>query len=63
MVQSAVDWPWSSYRATAGYQHGLNALNRDWILAVFGECREAAITGYERFVAEGKRQPSHGNIW
>ena len=58
MVRSAVDWPWSSYRATVGYQQGSNALNRDWILSAFGERREAAITGYERFVAEGKNQPS-----
>ncbi|MDG5499645.1 hypothetical protein [Marinobacter sp. BGYM27] len=58
MVRSAVDWPWSSYRATVGYQQDLNALNRDWVLAAFGERRDAAINGYERFVAEGKNQPS-----
>jgi hypothetical protein len=40
------------------YQQGPSALNRDWILSAFGERREAAITGYERFVAEGKSQPS-----
>ena len=58
MVRSAIDWPWSSCRATVGYQQGLNALNRDWILAAFGERREAATKVYERFVAEGKSQPS-----
>jgi len=58
MVRSAIDWPWSSYRATVGYQQGFNALNIDWILAAFGERREAATICYERFVAEGMNQLS-----
>jgi hypothetical protein len=58
MVRSAVDWPWSSYRATVVYQKGLDALNRDWILAAFGERREAATICYERFVAEVMNQLS-----
>jgi REP element-mobilizing transposase RayT len=58
MVRSASEWPWSSYRATAGYQPDVEALDVDWILAAFGQRRTKAIANYERFVAEGKNQPS-----
>lgn len=30
MVRSADEWPWSSYRATAGYERDLKALDVDW---------------------------------
>ena len=43
MVRSAIDWPWSSYRATVGYQQGSNALNRDWVLADIASSRNEAI--------------------
>ncbi|MFC6672069.1 transposase [Marinobacterium aestuariivivens] len=58
MVRSAVEWPWSSYRATVGYKSDLNALNTDGILLAFGKQRGRAIERYERFVAEGRHQPS-----
>lgn len=56
MVYSAVDWPWSSYRATIGYASDLKRLHTDWLLSAFGGRRNAAIKAYERFVAEGKHQ-------
>ncbi|GGO80945.1 hypothetical protein GCM10011348_18810 [Marinobacterium nitratireducens] len=58
MVRSAVEWPWSSYRATVGCEPDLNALFTDGILLVFDNQRGRAIACYERFVAEGKHQPS-----
>ena len=35
MVRAAKDWPWSSYRATAGYKEPVKALRVDWILSAF----------------------------
>jgi REP element-mobilizing transposase RayT len=58
MVWSAVEWPWSSYRATVGYESALKALHTEGILAAFGKQRGRAIECYERFVTEGKHQPS-----
>jgi len=54
MVRSARDWPWSSYRATAGQQEPLPFLTRDWILARFGDERKRATARYRQFVQEGR---------
>jgi len=43
-------YPWSSYRATAGLDKGFSFLNRDWILAQFGEGRRRAEKNYRDFV-------------
>nr|WP_067298332.1 hypothetical protein [Marinobacterium profundum] len=58
MTTGAGFWPWRSYRATVGYEPDLNTLDIDWILAAFDERRDLAIERYERFVADGKHQPS-----
>ncbi|MBR9883446.1 MAG: transposase [Oceanospirillales bacterium] len=58
MVRSAVDWPWSSYRAMLGYGPDLQALYTDWILSAFGEQRGSAIKCFERYVGDGRHQPS-----
>jgi putative transposase len=58
MVRSEKDWPWSSYRATAGMTNPIPALTTDWILGNFGKQRIRATDGYKKFVAEGKNQPS-----
>lgn len=58
MVRSAKDWPWSSYRATAGMVNPVPALTTDWILGNFGKQRSGAWEGYKKFIAEGKNQPS-----
>jgi len=60
MVRAAKDWPWSSYRATAGQSTPPIWFNTDWILAHFSKHKLTAINHYRRFVAEGKNQPS---IW
>ena len=58
MTRSAKDWPWSSYRATAGQQECPGWLRVDWLLAAFGRTKAKAIEAYRQFVSEGKGQPS-----
>lgn len=58
MVYLAIDWPWSSYRATAGEQSNPSWLNTDWLLAGFSQRKSIAIEKYKQFVSEGKGQPS-----
>lgn len=58
MVRSAREWPWSSYRATAGQQNKPTWLNTEWLLAGFGRRKSKAIEAYKQFVSEGKGQPS-----
>ncbi|MBU0621769.1 MAG: transposase [Gammaproteobacteria bacterium] len=58
MVRSAKDWPWSSYRTTAGMADTPPWLTTDWILSSFSDKRGEAIERYKTFVAEGKNQPA-----
>lgn len=58
MVRSAREWPWSSYRATAGQEEGQPCLHTEWVLAAFGKRKQKAIEGYKQFISEGKGQPS-----
>ncbi|MGR8981685.1 MAG: transposase [Gammaproteobacteria bacterium] len=58
MARSAKDWPWSSYRATAGYTDNHPCLTTDWILAGFSEIKNEAQQRYCDFVRAGLRQPS-----
>ncbi len=58
MVRAPKDWPWSSYRATAGLAHSGDWLYTDWILSAFAKRRHTAIERYRAYVAEGKNQPS-----
>ncbi len=60
MVRSAKDWPWSSYRATAGMVALPSWLTVDWVLGGFGRSRKKAIESYRQFVSDGNNQPS---IW
>lgn len=57
MVRSAKDWPWSSYRKTAGFIEADRWLNVDWLLSAFSKRRSEAFKCYRRFVSEGKNQP------
>lgn len=52
MVQSAGDWPWSSYLATAGAIPDGELLTTAWILAQFGASSTTARVRYQRYVAE-----------
>ncbi|MGD2083746.1 MAG: transposase, partial [Chromatiales bacterium] len=56
MVRSAREWPWSSYRATAGQAARPPWLATDWLLAGFGRTRSLAQTAYRDFVSQGKGQ-------
>lgn len=56
MVNSAAEWPWSSYQATAGLCDAPPWLVVDWILSVFSPHRSEAVMRYAAFVAAGKDQ-------
>ena len=58
MVRSAKDWPWSSYRATAGFVEPPRWLETDWVLSAFSARKKQAMETYRAFVAEGRNQPS-----
>lgn len=58
MVRSAKDWPWSSYRATAGASAAAKWLQNEWILSAFGRQKGRAVERYRDFVTAGKNQPS-----
>ncbi len=53
MVDCAEDWPWSSYRATAGQEQPPAWLATDWLLSGFSSIRHEAINRYQVFVAAG----------
>jgi putative transposase len=46
-------WPWSTYRATAGYVSPPEFLAVDWVLGQFGTTPRQAALRYVEFVAEG----------
>ncbi len=58
MVSQPEDWPWSSFRATAGEALCPDWRRRDWLLAAFGETENAAVASYRRFVSDGIAEPS-----
>jgi len=58
LVPSAENWPWSSYRATAGLATSHPCLTVDWVLSEFGKAKRVAHERYRVFVQEGKIQPS-----
>jgi REP element-mobilizing transposase RayT len=47
-------WPWSSYRACAGFEFARPFLAVDELLGHFGARPEAARDAYRRFVSEGQ---------
>lgn len=53
MVQDAGDWPWSSYRATAGQTEVPEFLTVGWVLCQFDRDSERAIHAYCQFVRQG----------
>ena len=58
MVRSAMEWPWSSYLATAGQKQAPDFLNTNWLLSCFAKRHSTAVEKYKQFVSEGKGQPS-----
>jgi REP element-mobilizing transposase RayT len=53
-VRSARDWPWSSYRATAGMEEAPEFLTTDWVLARFHRSPARATNLYREFVKQGR---------
>lgn len=47
------DWPWSSYRATAGLEPAPGFLTTDWLLSQFAPTRGLAQKRYRAYVAAG----------
>lgn len=58
LVRQPEDWPWSSYRALIGAAAAPPWLDRDEVLALFGQQRAQAVRAYRRFVREGKNASS-----
>lgn len=53
LVETAAEWPWSSYGAALGTAPCPSFLTLDWILAQFADERTRARERYSGFVAEG----------
>ncbi|HEV2064572.1 MAG TPA: transposase, partial [Thermoanaerobaculia bacterium] len=58
LVKQPEQWPWSSYRTTAGIAEGVSWLNVDWTLSMFGRGRVAGRLRFRRFVRAGLKTPS-----
>lgn len=58
LVKDPKDYPWSSYRATAGLEPALSFLTTDWVLAQFGERKGQTQRAYRDFVQAGIGQTS-----
>jgi len=58
MVEQPDQYPWSSYRATAGFGKRPLFLTVEWVLGQFGQKRVEAQRGYRRFVLAGTKRPS-----
>jgi REP element-mobilizing transposase RayT len=56
-VRRPADYPWSSYRATAGLCGAPPCLTRDWLLYQFGRDRDEAAKRYRQFIAERPDRP------
>jgi putative transposase len=54
LVRGPGEWPWSSYRATAGEAPAPAWLETAWTLAQFGDAGAAARQRYRDFVGEGR---------
>mgnify|MGYP005848743981 CR=1 FL=1 len=59
MVSDVADWPWSSYRATAGEVKEPPFLHVDWLLSQFGASKARARAAYGSFVHQ---DTGHG-LW
>jgi REP element-mobilizing transposase RayT len=58
VVKKPGDYPWSSYRATAGLAKGSPFLTVEWILGQFADKRVEAQRRYRRFVSVGMKGSS-----
>lgn len=58
VAESPADWPWSSYRATAGVEPAPEFLQVDWVRGLLGARRATALRHYQSFVQEGMQAAS-----
>ena len=58
LVHTPAEWPWSSYRDTAGIVKGEGIVHADWILSQFSDSPPAARRAYHLFVLSEKEQPN-----
>jgi REP element-mobilizing transposase RayT len=58
MMHTPAQWPWSSYRATAGMAIERTCLTTDAVLASFSPLKQEAHSRYRKFVESGKNLPS-----
>jgi putative transposase len=56
LVDTPAEWPWSSYRSTAGIGKGDGVVHADWILSQFSDYPPAARRAYRQFVLSEKEQ-------
>jgi putative transposase len=54
VVRAPKDWPWSSYRAAAGFEVAASFLTTDWILDQSGAAKAKAQAAYRKFVLAGR---------
>ena len=62
IVERVQDWPWSSYRSTAGQRREQEWLATEWLLAQFAAHPRRAAALYRRFVAMGKEEQPWGEL-
>lgn len=53
MVQSLMEWPWSSHHLLVGAREAPEWFETEWLLGQFGLKRNEAIRRYSRFVMDG----------
>lgn len=58
MVHTPQEWPWSSYRGTAGLSQSHDCLKAEWILSYFSKRQSEACRRYRKFVSDGRGVPA-----
>lgn len=58
MVRTPQEWPWSSYRGTAGVSEPHDCLTAEWIQSHFSRWKSEACQRYRKFVFEGRGLPA-----
>ena len=58
IVKHLEDYPWSSFRFTAGRENAPAFLSTDWVLAQFGKNRREARKSYREFILVGREEKS-----
>lgn len=58
VVHQPHDYPWSSYRATAGHEQAPAFLTTEWVLSQFAPTRRLAQARFRAFVAAGLEEPT-----